>query len=47
MPTSTVILIYEIMDYKYKETIPHVMSTNEYLIVNEQVVVQAIFQFMT
>ena len=47
-PTSTVMLIYEIVYYKYDgDVIPCVVGTTKYLIANEQVVVQAILQFFS
>ena len=48
MSTSTVMLIYEIVDYKYdRDTIPCAVGTTEYSIANEQVTMQAIFQFFS
>ena len=46
MPTSTVMLIYKIVDYKYVgDTILCAVGTTKYSIVNEQVTVRAVLQF--
>ena len=43
MPTATVMLIYEIMDYKYGgDTVSYAMGTTEYSIANEQVTMRAV-----
>ena len=46
MPTSTIMLIYEIVDDKYgKDIILYAVGTTEYLIANQVVVVQVVLQF--
>ena len=46
MPTSTIMLIYEIVSYKYSgDTVSCAMGTTEYSIANEQVDVWIVLQF--